>query len=151
MAIEDEEYQRCIAELIWSFVLSGPLLLQWGKITSKVEKNTMLGTCVILEKVFGPRLRTVTKLRIRYHMSFFPGPSPPPLLIPNPSTALAPPNSILDFYTMFSVGLPDFASLQWMACTHSGSSWTSSAVRTAKTYPGMVDLACPILTRDAKN
>ena len=49
------------------------------------------------------------------------------------------------------VGLPDFASLQWMARTHSGSSRTSSAARTAEMYPRMVDLACPILTRDAKN
>ena len=41
-------------------------------------------------------------------------------------------------------------SLQWMARTHSGSSRTSSAARTAGTYPRRVDLACPILTRDAK-
>ena len=49
------------------------------------------------------------------------------------------------------VGLPDFASLQWMARTHPGSSWTSSTARTPETYPRMVDLACPILTRDARN
>ena len=49
------------------------------------------------------------------------------------------------------VGLPNFASLQWMARTHYESSGTSSAARTAQTYPQRVDLACPILTHDAKN
>ena len=49
------------------------------------------------------------------------------------------------------VGLPDFAILQWMAHTHSGSGRTSSAARAADTYPRRVDLACPTLTRDAKN
>ena len=46
---------------------------------------------------------------------------------------------------------PNFASLQWMACTHPGSRRTSSAARTAETYPRMVDLACPRLTRGAMN
>ena len=34
---------------------------------------------------------------------------------------------------------------------HSGSSWTSSAARTAGTYPQGVDLACPIPTCGARN
>ena len=37
------------------------------------------------------------------------------------------------------------------APAHTGSSLTSSTARTAETYPRMVDLACPILTRHAKN
>ena len=49
------------------------------------------------------------------------------------------------------VGFPDFAILQWMAWTHPGSSLTSSAARTADTYPLRVDLACPMETLDAKN
>ena len=50
-----------------------------------------------------------------------------------------------------SVGLPDFASLQWMSRTHSGGSPTSSAAQTAETYLRRVHLARPILTRDATN
>ena len=54
-------------------------------------------------------------------------------------------------YDCPGVGLPDFASLQWMARTHSESIRTSSAARMAETYPRRVDLACPILTRDARH
>ena len=49
------------------------------------------------------------------------------------------------------VGFPDFEILQWMAWTQPGSSLTSSAARTAATYPLRVDLACPMQTLDAKN
>ena len=49
------------------------------------------------------------------------------------------------------VGFPDLAILQWRAMTHPGSSWTSSAARTAETYPRIVDRAWPIATLDVKN
>ena len=49
------------------------------------------------------------------------------------------------------MGLPDFTSLQWMARTHSGSSRTSSAAPKVETNPRRLDLACPILTCDARN